>query len=52
MTPLQQSYRKEYEKILQRGSVWVRDPYTWKWYHSYDKGLVRETLGRLLSLFS
>lgn len=50
MTPLQRSYKEEADRIEDRRCVWVQDMFTGKWYHSYDKGLVRETIARLRSL--
>lgn len=50
MTPLQRSYRDEADRIEDRRSVWVQDLFTGNWYHSYDKGLVKETVARLRKL--
>lgn len=43
MSPLQKSYDKEADRIENRKSVWVQAP-NGKWYHSYDRKLVKQTI--------
>ena len=46
MSPLQKSYADEYERILKRGTVWIRGD-NGKWFHTHNRVAVSYTLKRL-----
>ena len=48
--PLSESYNAVVDRIKSFGSVWVQCPKTEKWYHTYDKEIVRSRLKELNEL--
>ncbi len=51
MNALAFSYLAEADKIRHRGSVWVQ-LHSGKWYHTYNKDIVKQTIQRLTDQFT